>query len=140
MHNIMARLVLLSLLAFLAAACSRMESQAPTVTFNRDFKALGRSPSLSVNVEDSGSGLRHVTIHLKQKDQDVVLADEAFDKAGAAKAKDYDVGKLIVDKYKIQDGPASLTVNASDYALRNLLRGNQVEITKDFRFDVTPPQ
>src|SRR5947207_15990216 len=117
-----------------------MESQPPIESFNGDHKTLGRLPSLSMIVEDSGSGLRHVAIHLKQKDQDVVLVDESFDKAGAAKSKTYDVGKLIVDKYKIQDGPASLTVSASDYALRNFLKGNPTEITKDFRFDVTPPQ
>ena len=108
--------------------------------FNREFKALGSSPELSVTVEDFGTGLRHVAIHLKQKDQDVVLADESFDKAGAAKTKTWDVGKLIAAKYKVQDGPASLIVTASDYAFRNLFKGNQTEITKDFLFSVTPPQ
>lgn len=140
MIRVMARLFLVSLLASFVAGCSRMESQAPTVEFNRDFKALGSAPALSVAVEDSGTGLRHVTIRLKQKDEDVVLADESFDKAGDAKNKTWDVGKLIAGKYKIQDGPARLTVTASDYAFRNFLKGNQTEITKDFQFSVTPPQ
>jgi murein DD-endopeptidase MepM/ murein hydrolase activator NlpD len=140
MMKIISRLALVTLMASIAAGCSRMESQPPTVTFDREFKALGSSPALSVKVEDSGTGLRHVAIHLKQKDQDVVLADESFDKAGGAKTKTYDVGKLIAGKYKIQDGPASLIVTASDYAFRNFLKGNQTEITKDFQFSVTPPQ
>jgi hypothetical protein len=140
MMKVISRLVLCGLLASFAAACGRMESQAPTVTFNREFKALGRSPGLSLAVEDSGSGLRHVTIRLKQKDQDIVLADESFDTAGKIKSRTYDVGKLIADKYKTQDGPASLVVTASDHAFRNFFKGNQTAITKDFQFNVTPPQ
>src|SRR5580704_10943468 len=103
MLKLISRLVIVTLLASHVMGCGRMESQAPTVMFNREFKALGSSPELSVAVEDSGTGLRHVAIHLKQRDQDVVLADESFDKAGAAKAKTWDVGKLIAGKYKIQD-------------------------------------
>jgi hypothetical protein len=67
MNKVVARLVLVTLLVSFAAGCSRMESQPPTVTFNREFKALGSSPALSVAVEDSGTGLRHVAIHLKQR-------------------------------------------------------------------------
>ena len=93
-----------------------------------------------MTIADSGTGLGHVSIHLKQKDQDVVLSDETFDKASAPKTKTYDVGKLMVEKYKIQDGPATLTVVATDHALRNFLKGNQAQATKDFQFSVTPPQ
>src|SRR5262245_590194 len=95
----------------------RWEGTPPQVTFDRDFKALGRAPSLSLAVADPGTGLSHVTIRLKQKDQDVVLADEALDKE---KSKTYDVGKMLAEKYKIQDGPAVLYVSATDHALRNL--------------------
>jgi murein DD-endopeptidase MepM/ murein hydrolase activator NlpD len=133
-------LFLVILLATFTGACDRMEGQAPSVAFTRDFKALGRTPSLSVTVADSGTGLKHVTIRLKQNDQNVVLADESFDKSSAPKSKQYDVGKLIVDKYKVHEGPASLTVSASDYALRNFLRGNQLDLVKDFQFSLTPPQ
>src|SRR5678815_3636540 len=102
MIRVIVRLVIISLLATLAVACSRIEGEAPVVSFDRDFKALGNSPSLKMTVADSGTGLGHVAIHLRQKDQDVVLSDETFDKATAPKTKTYDVGKLMVDKYKIQ--------------------------------------
>ena len=140
MIRVIVRLVIISLLASFAAACSRIEGEAPAVSFDREFKALGNSPSLKMTVADSGTGLGHVAIHLKQKDQDVVLADETFDKATAPKTKTYDVGKLMIDKYKIQDGPATLTVVATDHALRHFLKGNQSQATKDFQFSVTPPQ
>src|SRR5262249_43120171 len=107
----------------------RWEGQPPQIAFDRDFKALGRTPSFSVTVNDAGTGLKHVAIHLKQKDQDIALADEEL--KAQDKSKTYDVGKLITEKYKIQDGPATLTVAASDHAFRNLLKGNQTTVTKD---------
>src|SRR5439155_10813781 len=41
---------------------------------------------------------------------------------------------------KPQAGPATLTITASDYALRNFLRGNETDVTKDFAFRLQPPR
>src|SRR5262245_39599239 len=114
----------------------RWEGEPPQVAFSRDFNSLGRAPMLAVTVEDNGTGLRHVSIHLKQKDQDVTLADEDL---GKDKLKTYDLGRLIGEKYKVQDGPASLTVSAVYYSLRSFLKGNRTDVSKDFAFHVTPP-
>src|SRR5215467_1579039 len=116
---------------------ARWEGEPPQIIFNRDFKSLGRTPSVGLTIQDAGTGLKHVAIHLKQKDQDVVLADDGLSKE---KTKSYDVGKLIADKYKAEDGPASLTVTASDNSLRNFFAGNQADLTKDFTFSIKPPQ
>jgi murein DD-endopeptidase MepM/ murein hydrolase activator NlpD len=116
---------------------ARWEGQPPQIMFSQDFKALGRAPSVKLTVEDPGTGLKHVSIHLKQNSQDVVLADEALNKE---KSKTYDVGKLITDKYKPADGPASLTVTASDNSLRHLFSGNRTDLNKDFTFNTKPPQ
>jgi murein DD-endopeptidase MepM/ murein hydrolase activator NlpD len=134
-------LVVAVAVAGVTATHKRWEGQPPEVAFNRDFKALGSSPSLNLTVQDAGTGLSHVTIHLKQKDQDVVLAEDSFPRtgAGAEQSKTYDVGKLIADKYKVQDGPASLDVTVTDHALRHFLKGNRTEVAKDFVFQTKPP-
>jgi Peptidase family M23 len=129
--------VLVAGVVALARNYKRWEGQTPEVMFDRDFKALGRTPALKLTVQDTGTGLRHVSIRLKQKDQDVVLTDEELNRDSS---KTYDVGKLILDKYKIQDGPASINVNVSDYSLRNMFKGNRTELTKDFSFYVNPPR
>jgi len=132
-------LVVLLLIAALTGGgltYKRWEGHPPQVAFSRDFNALGRAPMLAVTVEDAGTGLRHVSIHLKQKDQDVTLADEDL---GKDKMKTYDLGRLIGEKYKVQDGPASLTVSAVDYSLRGFLKGNRTDVSRDFAFHVTPP-
>jgi len=130
-------LVVVAAAAAFARSYKRWEGQSPEVMFDRDFKALGRAPVLSLTIQDPGTGLRHVNIRLKQKDQDVVLADEELNRDAS---KTYDVGKLITDKYKIQDGPASINVSVSDYAFRNMFKGNRTEVTKDFAFYVSPPR
>jgi len=130
----------LVLLATFALTFKRWEGQPPRISFDREFNALGRSPNLNLAVQDPETGLRHVSIRLKQKDQDVVLADESFDREGKEKSRAYDVGKLIAEKYKIQAGPATLSVVADDYALRHFLEGNRNNVTKDFVFHVEPPR
>src|SRR5437660_8236585 len=132
-------LILIAIATF-ALTIRRWEGQAPRIAFDRQFNALGRSPNLALKVEDPESGLRHVSIRLKQKDQEVVLADDSFDRPGAEKSKTYDVGKLIANKFKTESGPASLNVVAVDYALRNFLKGNRTELTRDFAFQVQPPR
>ena len=138
--TVLVALVLVILLAALVVTYNRWEGHAPEAAFDRDFKAMGRTPSLGLTVQDSGTGLRHVTILLKTKDQELVLADESFDRPGAEKSKTYDVGKLIAGKYAIRDGPATLDISVSDYALRNFLRGNRTLLSKNFEFDIKPPQ
>ncbi|HYR85897.1 MAG TPA: M23 family metallopeptidase [Terriglobia bacterium] len=132
-------LVVVGLVAGFAVTYKRWEGQPPAVAFDHDFKALGRAPALHLKVEDPGNGLRQVTIRLKQKDQDVVLADESFDRPGAEKSRTYDIGKLIAEKSKVQEGPASLSVSATDYAFRSFFGGNRNEVSKDFKFDIYPP-
>lgn len=140
MLAVLTGLVVLIFLAFFAFTYKRWEGQAPEISFDRDFKALGGHPSLTLTVADPASGLRYVTIRLSQNNHEVTLAEESFEKTTAEKSRQYDVGRLIAEKYKIQDGPAILSVSAADYAFRDFLRGNRREISKTFAFDVTPPR
>ena len=132
--------IVLVFLATIALTFKRWEGQAPRLSFDREFSSMGRSPALSLKVEDPETGLRHVTILMKQKDQEIVLADESFDRTGSQKSRTYDIGKLIAEKYMIQAGPASLTVTADDYAFRHFLKGNRTDVTKDFVFRIQPPR
>jgi hypothetical protein len=132
-------IVMVLLIAF-TLTFKRWEGQPPRVIFDHDFTSLGRSPNLNLTVADPETGLRHVAIRLKQKEQDVVLAEESFDRGRPENSKTYDVGQLLAEKYKVQAGPATLTVTADDYALRNFLKGNRTELSKDFVFHVQPPK
>jgi murein DD-endopeptidase MepM/ murein hydrolase activator NlpD len=115
---------------------NRWESQPPQITFDKDFSSLGRAPALQLKVEDAGTGLKQVSIHLKQKDKDTVLVDESFVRTPPEKAKVYDLGKLLVEKGQIADGTATLQIQTTDHAL---IRGNQTSTEKSFTVDTMPP-
>src|SRR5437660_1910847 len=113
-------LISLILVSSIFLTWGRWEGQSPTLRFDRDFKALGRNPSLSLLIEDSGCGLKNISVNLKQKDQLVSLVEEqypapsSFGRSRIQKSKTFEIGKLIAEKYKAQEGPASLVVTASD--------------------------
>jgi murein DD-endopeptidase MepM/ murein hydrolase activator NlpD len=128
-------LVLAGLLVFVGVTYNRWESQPPQITFDKAFTSLGRTPALQVKVEDAGTGLRQVSIHLKQKEKDTILADDSFARGGAEKSRVYDLGKLMAGK--VEEGPAVLEIHAKDHAL---IRGNQADTVQSFAFDISPPQ
>jgi murein DD-endopeptidase MepM/ murein hydrolase activator NlpD len=144
----LAVLLLLLLVGSLVVSWKRWEGQAPIARFDHEFKSLGRSPILSLVVEDAGSGLRSISVVLKQKEQSIPLVEEqypgpsslAFWRTGSLKSANFEIGKLIKEKYQVQEGPASLNVSVSDYALRNFFRGNQTRFQRDFVFDIYPPK
>ena len=81
----------------------RWELRAPEVTFDREFSSLGKNPALNMSVADSGSGLNHITVRVKQKENEVVLVDEGLDNEPS---KSYDLGKLLTENAKIIEGAA----------------------------------
>ena len=132
--------VLLLLATGIFLTWNRWEGQAPVVRFDRNFAALGRNAHLSLVAQDPGSGLKSISVTLRQKDQSISLVEERFAKFGEREARSFDLGKLIAEKYKIQEGPATLEINASDYAFRNFFRGNQTHLQRNFAFDIYPPR
>lgn len=113
----------------------RWEATPPVVTFDKDFSGLGKNPVLNLAIADAGAGINHVTVRVKQKEGEVVLVDEAVNNEPS---RSYDLGKLIASS-KIAEGPATLVVTAVDHALLRFFRGNQAEVSREFKFDVTPP-
>jgi murein DD-endopeptidase MepM/ murein hydrolase activator NlpD len=145
---ILVTLFLLLLVAGIFLTWKRWERQPPVVRFNEEFKALNRNPTVSIVVQDQGSGLKSVRAILKQKDQSVPLVEESyagpglteFRKKGDTGLKTFDLGQLIAIKHKIQEGPATLEITATDHSFSHFLRGNRTELEHKFTFDIYPPR
>src|SRR5262245_52417837 len=69
-------LIVVVLLVAIIMSWSRWEGKPPAVQFDKDFKALGRKPQISVSVQDLGSGLKKFSVTLTQKNQTVALVEE----------------------------------------------------------------
>ena len=141
-------LIFLAFIATIILSWARWEGKPPIVKLDKDFKALGRKPEISLTVQDPGSGLKKLSVTLTQKNQVVPLVEEQyagpsftkFWKRGDRQTKTFQVGDLISQKYKIQDGPATLQISAVDYSFRHFFHGNSVELQKNFTFDLFPPR
>ena len=142
-------LILLMLIAaWVIVTYKHWEGAPPQLAFDRDFKALGRRPSLTLKITDAGTGIRQFSVLLRQKDQQTILVDESlpgpspfrFWSSGAVKVKQIDLGSLISTNFKAQEGSATLVVTASDHSFRNFFRGNRVNWQKEFVFHLYPPK
>jgi len=141
-------IVLLSLVGAVVASWKRWESDPPQVGLDRDFKALGRNPAVSVTVQDPGCGLKRVSVILKQNGQSIPLIEEEYPapamsqfwKLGDRRPKNLDLEQLIAIKHTPKDGPATLEVSATDCSLGNFLRGNRFLLQHNFAFDTRPPR
>jgi murein DD-endopeptidase MepM/ murein hydrolase activator NlpD len=141
-------LFLILLIGGIVVSWKRLEGSSPDVRFSSELKSLGRNPALTMEVQDAGSGIKNISATLKQKDQVIDLIDESYEgpslldvwKVGDRETKQFDLGKLMAEKYKVQEGPATLEISATDHSLRNFLRGNQTELQRSFTFDIYPPR
>ncbi len=133
-------IALLVICGFFATTYKRWEGTPPEIRLDHDFTALGRTPSLQLTVSDAGTGLKHAVIRVRQNDKETVLAEDSLDRAKAEKSRTYDVGKMLAEKGQLQQGQATLVIEASDHAYRNFLKGNHAELTKSFDVDTLPPQ
>ncbi len=141
-------IVLILVIAGFIMSWKRWEGEKPDVRLSREFKALGRTPSVSLVVQDPRSGLKGISVNLTHKGQVVSLVDEKyagptmmkFWETGDQEQKNFDIGKLLAEKWKIQEGPATLEIFAVDNSLRNFFRGNRTNLKREFVFDIHPPR
>lgn len=137
--------IVLLLVAGIVMSRKRWEGTPPVLHLNKDFKALGRNPAVTLLVQDTGSGLKQVTVTLTQKGQSIPLLTEEYPgptllrfwKSGEQQPRNFDLGKLIAAK--LQGGSATLEISAVDNSLRNFFRGNRASLQQAFVYDTDPP-
>ena len=131
----------------LALWLGRWEGQPPTVNLDRDFSALGKDPSLVLEVEDGQTGLKQLSAVLEVEGQSFPLIDRDypgpwllyFQRSGAQSSARFDLGEMIASSHQIREGPARLSITASDHSYRRFFAGNQARVQRDFTFDIRPP-
>ena len=125
----------------------RWEGQPPGLSLDRDFTALGKNPSLVLEVEDAQSGLKQLSAVLEVEGQSFPLVDRRypgprllfFQKTGAQSSVRFDLGEMMAASHQIRDGPARLSITAGDHSYRRFFGGNRARLQRDFSFDTRPP-
>jgi murein DD-endopeptidase MepM/ murein hydrolase activator NlpD len=106
----------------------------PQIQLRQDMRSIGQRTVLEVIFADSGSGLKNSTITLTQDNQPRTLSTLHYQ---GKKTNHYAIS-IPVDPValKLHDGPAVLTITATDHAVWN----NSTSVTRPVTVDVVPPQ
>lgn len=125
----------------------RWEGQPPGLSLDRDFTALGKNPSLVLEVEDAHTGLKQLSAVLEVEGQSFPLVDRSypgprllfFQRSGAQSSVRFNLGETMAASHQIREGPARLSITARDHSYRRFFGGNQARLRRDFTFDIHPP-
>lgn len=120
------------------------EGEMPEITIESPQTYLGSNGVIALSVHDRKSGLRNISLSISQGDKLSELYSETFPRKGSIGVVGLPEKKVQVafvpGKAGFKDGPALLTVHASDHSFRSLFKGNITTITQEVMIDTTPPK
>lgn len=122
----------------------RGEGQAPVLAAPQSVE-LGRKPlPLELRAEDAGSGVRHFAATLRTADGDKPLGEVEVPGSLLRGAADRSPVKLAVQldakALGLKEGNATLVLEARDWSLRSMLKGNAASAEIPVRIDLRPPR
>ena len=120
------------------------EGEKPVIEADNLHAFLGKKTPLLVTFSDTKSGLRSISITLSQGDLSKTVLSKEFPKATQKSADGHRKETINVDidikALGLKDGEALLTINATDYSLRRLLKGNLSQLTHKVMVDTQAPK
>lgn len=130
--------------ALLVVAFLLFEFESPELVLEKEIKYLGGRVELPIKATDQKSGIRSITITLKQGDTTEQLLEKTFPRqawfstAGPTTLHE----KVIIDAKKagIKEGEAELNISVRDFSLNSLFRGNETLKQLPVTMDTKPPK
>ena len=123
------------------------DAQPPEISLEQPFDLVGPTTPLNVRIQDSGTGLRDVSIRIIHNLETFVLAEESFPSEGMlslAGGKEHEFSVDLIpyagSDLPRRQGQAKLIITARDYSWRNLFEGNGQRIEQEFTPQFTPPR
>ena len=124
-------------------AIIRMEGTAPALKIELESPFIGASRTLSVSVDDTGSGIRKVWMGLLIGGREVEVMQRTFPSSGffaGGKEKTVQVkAQISPQALGLTDGKGVIRVVAWDYSLRKWGEGNRVYLEKEIQIDTKAP-
>ncbi len=138
-------------LLFVAATVAAMayagyflfEFEHPSLVLGKEIRFLGGRVELPLQVTDTKSGIRSLSISLSQGNKTVQLLEKTFPRKAWLKAAGPESisEKVLIDAQKagINEGSAELIITVRDFSLNGLFRGNRTEQRIPVTMDTKPP-
>ena len=125
----------------------KYEGNAPEVTADLSFRYLKKNSKLSLNIEDSGAGLRDVTISIRQGNYEKRLFEKDYPSPSIKEMlldkgvkKDHFEFPIAGTDLKLSAGEAILEIVVTDASWRHWNGGNTYKKQHTFVVDNTPPR
>ncbi|MFP3984217.1 MAG: M23 family metallopeptidase [Desulfurivibrionaceae bacterium] len=141
---VLATVIIIVLIAAAIAFYLYFEREKPTVTIAGEVDRVGLKKEYTLLVADQKSGLSHVKIKVRQKDQEKVIEEKDFERLKSLPPKGTEKWEstivLDTEQLGLKDGPAELIIDASDFSLWNFFRGNLTRKVYPITVDTKPPK
>ena len=125
----------------------KFEGTAPQVDVKLPSLYLKEGYELSLNIKDTKTGLRHVRVSVVQQDREKVLLEKKYPVVSvldlfSAEKKQEDQFLIPVEarKYGMNDGEATIRIQAADQAWWGWNKGNVFYTEKKVIIDTDPPK
>jgi len=122
----------------------RLEGDAPSVVVPEAVLLGSAGGSVTLHIQDDGTGLRRFTARLLHAAGSQSIFEESYPgglltgRVGNAQAREVNL-ELDVDGLGLPDGPATLVVSVRDWSWRDGFAGNRSEISVPITIDLRPP-
>jgi murein DD-endopeptidase MepM/ murein hydrolase activator NlpD len=106
----------------------------PRIDLDQDVSLVGQKKVLGITLRDSGTGLSKAAVTLTQGTRTQVIASLDIPERGVREK----VLSVPLDpwQWKLQEGPATLTITATDHSLWK----NTATVARQITVDIVPPQ
>ncbi|WP_035239754.1 M23 family metallopeptidase [Desulfobacter vibrioformis] len=125
----------------------KYEGDVPKADLSLPSPYLKQSYEINMTATDKGTGLRHVTVSLVQKDNEKVLLDKSYPSSSIFSL--FSENKILSDtfaipvetrQYGMSDGQAVIRIVATDYAWHKWAKGNRFYEERPVIIDTVPPR
>ncbi len=120
------------------------EGKAPVITTTALPEYLGLTDTLSLTINDEGSGIRRVEIFASQKNKTKQLFATENPRTGYIGTVGPTSMKPTISfdakALGFKDGEIVITVKATDFSFRGMLSGNNTEVNRTLTLDSKPPK
>ncbi len=120
------------------------EGEKPQIEVDNLKTAIGKKSNLSLTVSDTKSGLRSITVSLKQGQVQKQVLTKEFPKMKqnlpGGHAKESISVDIDIKALGLKDGDATLTIEAVDFSMRRFMKGNLSQVTHKVTIDTQAPK
>ena len=143
-HLLLTSFLFMLLIAGAAVFILFFEGEKPVINLQHSSDFLGKNAAVKYTVSDTKSGIHTILVYGTQGNVKKMLHSVSFPRTRytgmIGPLENSDTVTFDVQKEGFTDGAMTLSIEATDFSLRNWLRGNQAIASKQVTVDTVPPQ